>query len=83
MFFAVIRKRTAAMATMAVPRIISASPAILPNLWPGNESVRPDNDGAATSRNRSNFSTRNPKAMTAMAVRTQARNVRSLAAWSL
>src|SRR5262245_16689586 len=83
MFFAVTRKRIAAMATMAVPRTMSASPAILPNFWPGNESVRPANDGAATSRNRSNFSTRNPKAMTAIAVRTQARNVRSLAAWSL
>src|ERR1700686_172092 len=32
--------------------------------------------------NRSNFSTRNPNAITAMAVRTQARNVRWFAEWS-
>jgi hypothetical protein len=30
-----------------------------------------------------NFSMMNPKAITAMPVRTQARNVRSLAAWSV
>src|SRR5262249_44744214 len=82
-FLAVMRKRTAAMATIAVPRRTNASPARLANLWPGNEKARPANEGAATSRNKSNFSTRNPKAITVMAVRTQARNVRSLAAWSL
>src|SRR6266850_8075024 len=82
-FFAVITKRAAAMPTIAVPRTISASPAMLPNFGPGNDKVRPAEDGAASSRNRSNFSTRNPKAITAMAVRTQARNVRSFAEWSL
>jgi hypothetical protein len=35
------------------------------------------------ARKRSNFSTRNPKAIMAMAVRTQARKVRSFAEWSL
>ena len=54
----------------------------VPNFWLGNDSVLPAKDGAASSKNRSNFSMRNPKAMTAMAVRTQARNVRSFAAWS-
>jgi hypothetical protein len=49
---------------------------MFPNFWPGNDRVRPAKDGAASLRNRSNFSTRNPNAMTAMAVRTQARNVR-------
>jgi hypothetical protein len=67
-FFAVITKRAAAMPTIAVPRTINAGPAMLPNFWPGNDRVRP---AAASSRNRSNFSTRNPKAITAMAVRTR------------
>src|SRR5215471_14355898 len=50
------------------------------DFWPGTESWRPAREGAAISRKRSNFSTKKPNAMTAMAVRTQARNVRSLAA---
>jgi hypothetical protein len=82
-FYAVITKRAAATPTIAVPRTINASPAMLPNFWPGNDRVRPAKDGAANSRNRSNFSTRKPKAITAMDVRTQARNVRSFAEWSL
>ena len=40
-------------------------------------------DPVAIRRNRSNFWTRKPNAMMAIAVRTQARNVRSFAAWSL
>jgi hypothetical protein len=40
MFFAVIRKRVAAMVTMAVPRTMSASPAVLPDFWPGSDSGR-------------------------------------------
>src|ERR1700736_3432109 len=40
-FFAVITKRAAAMPTIAMPRTISASPAMLPNFWPGNDRVRP------------------------------------------
>jgi hypothetical protein len=82
-FLAVITKRAAAIPTIAVPRMINASPAMLPNFWPGNDRVRPAKAGAPNSRNRSNFSTRNPKAITAMDVRTQARNVRSFAEWSL
>src|SRR5260370_12254477 len=82
-FFAVSTKRAAVMPTIGVPRTISASPAMLPNFWPGNDRVRPAKAGAPNSRNRSNFSTRNPKAITAMEVRTQARNVRSFAEWSL
>ena len=70
------------MPIIAVPRTISAIPAMLPNLWPGNDRARPAEGGATSSKNRSNFSTRNPKAITAMAVRTQARNVRSFAEWS-
>jgi len=83
MFLAVIKKRTAAIATIAVPKTISASPAKLPNFWPGTEIARSAQEGAASWRNKSNFSTRKPKAITAMAVRTQARKVRSFAAWSL
>jgi hypothetical protein len=79
---AVRRNRVAAIATIAVPRIMSASPASFPNFCPGAERARPAREGAASSRNRSNRSTRNPKAMTAMAVRTQARKVRSFAEWS-
>jgi len=82
MVFAVMRKRAAAIATIAVPRKISARPASLPNLWPGTDRLRPAREGAASSRNKSNRSTRNPNAMTAMAVRTQARKVRSFAEWS-
>jgi hypothetical protein len=78
-FFAILTKRAAAMPTIAVPRTISVRPAISPNFCPGNDRVRPAKDGAANSRNRSNFSTRNPKAILAMAVRTQARKVRSFA----
>src|SRR5277367_5367577 len=39
----------------SVPSAISASPARLPNFWPCNDRVRPAREGAATSRNRSNF----------------------------
>jgi hypothetical protein len=39
--------------------------------------------GAANARNKSNRSTKNPNAITAMEVRTYGRNVRSLAEWSL
>jgi beta-lactamase class A len=38
---------------------------------------------AIVAMKRLNFSTTNPKATTAIPVRTQARKVRSLAAWSL
>ena len=69
--------------TIAVSRMLNASPTIVPNFWPGNDRVRPAKAGAPNSRNRSNFSTRNPKAITAMDVRTPARNVRSFAEWSL
>src|ERR1700730_13890847 len=71
-FLAAITKRAAAMPTIAVPRMINASPAMLPNFWPANDRVRPVKAGAPNSRNRSNFSTMNPKAITAMDVRTQA-----------
>ena len=40
-------------------------------------------DGAIACKNKSKRSIRNPNAMTAIAVRTQARNVRSFAEWSL
>jgi hypothetical protein len=83
MLLAVAMKRVAATAIIAVPRTISANPAMLPYLWLDNERERPANDGAVISKNKSNFSTRKPKAITAIAVRTHARNVRSFAAWSL
>src|SRR5208283_2912187 len=35
-------KRAAAMPTITVPRTINASPAMLPNFWPGNDRVRPN-----------------------------------------
>jgi hypothetical protein len=54
---------------------------MLPNLCPSGDRTRLESDGATVSRNRSKRSTRNPKAIIAMAVRTQARNVRSFAAW--
>ena len=38
---------------------------------PGGSSVRPTSDGAAISRNSSNFSTMKPNAITAIAVRTR------------
>jgi hypothetical protein len=66
------------MPTIAVPRTISASPAMLPSFWPGNDRVRPAKDGTASSRNRSNFSTRNPNAITAMAVRLSTSSFASL-----
>jgi len=49
---------------------------------PGRRQRAADQGRRATSRNRSNFSTMKPKAITAMAVRTQARKVRSFAKWS-
>ena len=67
---------------MAPPSTINASPATLPTSWPAGDGALPPRDTLATSRNRSNFSTRKPNAMVATAVRTQARNVLSLAAWS-
>jgi hypothetical protein len=48
----------------------------------GRRQRAADQGRGATSRNRSNFSTMKPKAITAMAVRTQARKVRSFAEWS-
>src|ERR1700722_7294812 len=79
---AFLMKRIMASATMAVPATISASPAMLPNLCPSGDRTRPESDGATVSRKRSKRSSRNPNAMTAMAVRIQARKVRSFASWS-
>jgi hypothetical protein len=75
-------KWIAATAIIAVLRTISAKPAMLPYLWLDNERLRPANDCAGISKNESNFATGNPKAITAIAVRTHAKNVRSFAAWS-
>jgi len=58
---------------------MKTSPATLPKVAPAGERTRPPKDGATTSKNRLNFSTMNPKALIAIAVRTQARNVRSFA----
>ena len=82
-FFAVITKRAAAIADHRSAENDKRQSRMLPNFWPGNDRVRPAKVGAPNSRNRSNFSTRNPKAITAMDVRTQARNVRSFSEWSL
>jgi hypothetical protein len=71
------------MAIIATPMAMKARPARLANVWPCGESCCCAACGAANFMNKSNRSIRNPKAMTAMAVRTQARKVRSLAAWSV
>ena len=79
---AFLMKRIIASATIAVPTTISVNPAKLPNFCPAGDSIRPEPEsaGATVSRNRSKRSTRKPKAMTAIAVLTQARKVRSFAA---
>src|SRR5665213_2263994 len=56
---------------------------MLPTSWPPIDGIRAPSDLLANSKNRSNFSTRNPKAIIAIDVRTHARNVRSFAAWSV
>ena len=61
--FPVVRKRMAAIAIIAVPRIMSANAAMLPNFGSSSLRVRLAKNGAASARNRSNFGTRNPKAM--------------------
>ena len=59
----VMMKRTAEIATISVPIPMSARPAMLPSRCPGGSSVRLVSDGAAISRNRSNFSPMKPKAI--------------------
>jgi hypothetical protein len=80
MSFDVLRNRTPASTIIATPMAMKAKPATLANVWLWALSCRRDNCGAATWRNRSNRSMTKPNAITAIAVRTQARKVRSLAA---
>jgi hypothetical protein len=75
--------RIAATVTITVPAAISVKPARSPKppaRTTGGRAPPIVSDYAAILRKRLNLATRNPNAMTAMAVRTQARNVRSLAA---
>src|SRR5450759_3336773 len=77
------RKRIIAKIIVAPPSAIRSNPAILPTSCPPMDGRRVASDLLANSKNRSNFSTKNPKAIIAMEVRTHARNVRSFAAWSV
>ena len=77
------RKRIIAKTIVAPPSAIRSNPAILPTSCPPMDGRRVASDLLANSKNRSNFSTKNPKAIIAMEVRTHARNVRSFAAWSV
>jgi hypothetical protein len=70
------------MTIIATPIAIKAKPAALAKLEPGELSGDCLCDAMAR-RNKSNLSITKPNAITAIAVRTQARKVRSLAAWSL
>src|ERR1019366_603000 len=79
----VLRKRIIAKTIVAPPSTIRSNPAILPTSCPPTDGIRAASDLLANSKNRSNFSTKNPKAIIAIDVRTHARNVRSVAAWSV
>lgn len=73
-FFAVLTNRTAAMPTVAVPRTISASPAMLPKFWPGNDRVRPARGEQPPPGTGRTFPLGIRRPSTAIAVRTQARS---------
>ena len=65
---------------MTTPNRMNANPAALTNRWPCKVGDFGEVCCVANNKKRSNLSMINPKAMTAMAVRTQARKVLSLAA---